>query len=280
MYQKIDLSKTVFIDIETVPEHPSYAHLDAGWRMHWQDKWKKTRAQRYRFVFDRDLPDAADTDLTAEAEAAYREAGLYAEFGKICCITVGKFVDYYSGSGKRHFKVTSIYGTEEKLILENLCKGLHSMADTTGTGKFGDKVRFVWSICGHNVREFDVPYMCRRLLVHGMSLPDLLDCAGMRPWEVTQVIDTMELWKFGDNKNFTSLNLLAQRFGIPSPKDGMDGSGVYDAYLEGRHDEIGTYCGRDVSTLAQLLLRWRNEDLLLDEEIEYASKFVGELVRV
>lgn len=271
MYQKIDLAKTVFIDIETVPEQTVFDLLDETWQYHWQDKWRKTRAMRYRHVFDEEIPEEPLLSPTEEAAQAYREAGLYAEFGKVCCVTVGLFKEYYKEPGGRHFQVTSFYGTDECQILDMLARGLKGKNEMIG-GMNGRGGRFAWTIIGHNVKEFDVPYLCRRMLVHGMDMPDMLDVAGKKPWDIPHIVDTMELWKFGDYKSFTSLNLLAHRFDIPSPKDNMDGSGVFDAYRQGLHDDIGRYCGKDVQTVAQLLLRWRKEELLLDEEVEYVAK--------
>lgn len=271
MFKKIDLEKTVFIDIETVPEFASYDAMDAAWQYHWTDKWRKVRAQRYRMVFDKEPPAAADTDLTAEAHGAYKEAGLYAEFGKICCVTVGVFKEYTTAGGGRHLQVNSFYGPDEEQILTMLCKGLSGKTERHRNGR---NDRYCWNLAGHNVREFDVPYLCRRMLVNGIDLPELLDCAGLKPWEVPHVVDTMELWKFGDYKAYTPLNLLAQRFGVPSPKGEMDGSGVYEAYLQGNFDSIGKYCGLDVLTVAQLVLRWRNEELLQEDEIEMKMHFL------
>jgi hypothetical protein len=265
MHKRIDLAKTLFIDIETVPEAIAYTELDPTWQAFWDDKWKKTRTNRYKHVFEGDMPDVELADLPAEAAQAYKEAGLYAEFGKICCITVGLFKEYHTEPGQRHLQLTSFYGEDERLILDTVSKGIKGKSETSNTGRAS---RFDWNILGHNVKEFDVPYLCRRLLVHGLEFPPMLDIAGLKPWDVTHIVDTMELWKFGDYKNYTPLSLLAHRFGIPSPKDAMDGSEVYEYYRTGRLAAIADYCAKDVKTLAQLMLRWRGEELLTDDEVE------------
>jgi hypothetical protein len=269
-YQTINLAKTLFIDIETVPEQADYAELDPVWQEYWLDKWKKTRVTRYKHVFDGVLPEVPTAQgLAHEAEQAYKEAGLYAEFGKVCCITVGTFKDYHERAGQRHFELISFYGTDEASLLSTLAKGLKGKSEMTTAGR---GTRFAWTIAGHNIKEFDIPYICRRLLVHGLDFPSMLDIAGLKPWEILHLADTMEMWKFGDYKNFTPLALLAHRFGIPSPKGDMEGSQVYDAYQKGMLDDIATYCAKDVLTLAQLLLRWRGEELLHETEVETVLK--------
>jgi hypothetical protein len=266
MYKRIDLAKALFIDIETVPENRTFDDLDPEWQYHWEDKWKKTRFSRYKHVFEGEMPDPATADLKDEAAQAYKEAGLYAEFGKICCVTIGRFKEYHNDPGQRHFILTSFYGEDERTILETVCKGLNGLDEKISLGR---NVQYAWNIIGHNVREFDIPYLCRRLLVHGLAFPPMLDIAGLKPWDVVHIVDTMELWKFGDFKNFTPLSLLAHRFGIPSPKDDMHGGEVYKYYSEGKLDDIARYCSKDVKTLAQLVLKWRGEDLLIDDELEY-----------
>ena len=128
-------------------------------------------------------------------------------------------------------------------------------------------------LCAHNGKEFDFPYMCRRLLVNLLPLPQLLEIAGKKPWEI-QHIDTMELWKFGDYKSFTSLNLLAAIFDIPTPKDDIDGSMVGDVYWEEQNIErIVSYCQKDVLTVAQIIRKFRGEKLIEDFNVEYAEDF-------
>jgi len=270
-FRALNFAKTLFIDIETVPEEQDFAHLSPDWQDFWADKWKKTRAMRYKHVFaGQPMPDTTTEEtLAIEAAQAYKEAGLYAEFGKICCITVGTFKDYHARPGERHFEMLSFYGQNEAALLATIAKGIKAKSETIMAGRGS---RPAWTITGHNIREFDIPYLCRRMLVNDIELPPMLDIAGLKPWEVVHLADTMEMWKFGDYKSYTPLALLAQRFGIPSPKDDMDGSQVYKAYTDGNLDAIGTYCAKDVLTLAQLLLRWRGEALLTEDEVETVLK--------
>jgi len=269
-FAHLDLSKALFIDIETVPEQRAFADLEPEWQKLWQEKWNKTRTQRYKHVFD-DAIEAhiSQAQLTAEAATAYKEAGLYAEFGKICCISIGQFKEYKQRPGQRHFLLQSFYGQQEGVLLSTFSKGIKGKTEMTTAGR---GTRFAWSLVGHNIKEFDVPYLCRRLLVLGQELPPMLDIAGLKPWEVMHMVDTMELWKFGDFKNFTPLALLAKLFTIPSPKATMDGSQVGDYYLQGDLPAIAHYCAQDVLTLAQLVLRWRGEDILQEDEVETVLK--------
>ncbi len=122
-------------------------------------------------------------------------------------------------------------------------------------------------LCAHNGKEFDFPYMARRMLINGIKLPAILDTAGKKPWEVNH-LDTMELWKFGDYKNYTSLELLAAVFNIPTPKDDIDGSQVWEVYWKEKDlSRIVTYCCKDVLTVAQIFRRYRGEELIPEEKV-------------
>ncbi len=239
MLEHLDLTKILVLDIETVPQEPSYSSLPEKW----QNLWDKKAAFLKK--------NEEETSATI-----YPRAGIYAEFGKIVCISVGIF----NRSGNFwQFRVKSFYGDNEKLLLEEfnqLITRYYNQPDHL--------------LCGHNAKEFDFPYMCRRMLINGVEIPNALNIAGRKPWEV-QHLDTMELWKFGDFKSFTSLELLASTFQIPTPKDDIDGSMVWKVYWEEKNlERIKTYCQKDVVTVAQLLLRFRNEKLLTEEEVIFA----------
>ena len=182
----------------------------------------------------------------------YERAGIWAEFGKIICISAGFFTQ--KGS-ERQFRVTSFHGAEKELLVA-----------------FKNKLESHFNrpqhlLVAHNGKEFDFPYIARRMIIHGISLPQKLNLFGKKPWEVPH-LDTMELWKFGDYKTFTSLKLLAHVLGVPSPKEDIDGSQVRTVYYEENDlDRIIQYCERDVITVAQLFLRFRNEALLEDHQI-------------
>ncbi|MFX0555926.1 3'-5' exonuclease [Maribacter sp. CXY002] len=235
MLYKINLEHILFLDIETVPETADFKELGEDKQELWE---QKTRYQRK----DEFTP-----------EEFYDRAGIWAEFGKIVCISVG----YFKLNGDtKSFRVTSFFGEETTLLKEfkNLLNGHFSHAKHL--------------LCAHNGKEFDFPYIARRMIINGISLPYKLDLFGKKPWEVSH-LDTMELWKFGDFKHYTSLKLMANVLGIPSPKEDIDGSMVRDVYYEEKNlDRIVTYCELDVATTAQVFLKLRNEDLLEDYEIK------------
>jgi 3'-5' exonuclease len=237
MLKNLALNQVLFLDVETVPLHENHESLSDIEKKLW-----KKKADILSKNPEKDTP-----------ESLYQRAGIYAEFGKIICISTGHFVE---GSNKRAFRLRSFYGDDEKQLLIAFCDYLNRNHPAKTT-----------LLCAHNGKEFDFPYISRRLLINGLPLPAHLDLAGKKPWEVNH-IDTMELWKFGDYKSFTSLELLAHVFSIPTPKDDIDGSKVYEVYYKEKNlPRIVDYCGKDVITLLQLMLRWKNMPLLNEEEI-------------
>jgi hypothetical protein len=234
MIEKLRLDHILFLDIETVPEHEHYHTLDAELQGLWETK---TQYQRKDEI---------------DPETFYERAGIWAEFGKIACISVG----YFTLKGDiRNFRVTSFFGEEKKILLDfaNLLNN-----------HFGQAQHL---LCGHNAKEFDIPFIARRMIIHQVALPAKLNLFGKKPWEIPH-LDTLELWKFGDYKHFTSLKLLTKILGIPSPKGDIDGSQVAQVYyVEKDIDRIVTYCEKDTIAVAQLFLRFRREDLLIEDEI-------------
>jgi 3'-5' exonuclease len=238
MLSGIDLDKILFLDIETVPAVYRFEDLDDRSRSLWE---AKTR------FFQRD----GET-----AESIYGKAGIYAEFGRIVCISVGVVTESSEGRGLR---VKSFCNDDEKELLEELGEMLDR--------HFNTERHF---LCAHNGKEFDFPYIARRMLINGVRLPRILDTAGKKPWQVTH-LDTLELWKFGDRKHFTSLDLLVHIFGIPSPKTDISGSDVGRVYWEEKDlPRIVKYCEQDVLALAQLVLRYRGEELIPVENVVVA----------
>ena len=234
MIEKIALDHILFLDIETVPETENFHELDPV-----KQELFATKTQYQR-----------KDDFTPEE--FYERAGIWAEFGKIICISVGYFT---LKSDIRHFRVTSFFGEETKILKDfsNLLNNHFSQPQHL--------------LCGHNAKEFDFPFIARRMLIHGIQIPQKLNLFGKKPWEVPH-LDTMELWKFGDYKTFTSLILLTNILGIPSPKDDIDGSEVGKVfYIDKDLDRIITYCEKDVIAVAQVFLKMRREDLLIEEEI-------------
>lgn len=235
MLEKLDLEKVLFLDIETVPQYPAYDDVPEDWKPLWDKKAK--------FLSRND----------ENPDELYERAGIYAEFGKIVCISVGILS---VKMGEKQLRVKSYANDDETVLLAGFCELLNEYFNT----------RF-HLLCAHNGKEFDFPYIARRLLINGMKLPGLLDIAGKKPWEISH-LDTMELWKFGDYKNFTSLQVLSAVFGIPTPKDDIDGSQVAAVYYEENNlDRIVRYCQKDVVTLVRLLLKYRGEALLEDNAI-------------
>ena len=187
-------------------------------------------------------------------KAFYPWAGIWAEFGKIICISIGHFV--FKGQ-LRKFRMTTFSGKEKKLLLE-----FKSLLNQHFNGP-----RHL--LCAHNGKEFDFPFMARRMLIHKIQLPAKLNLCGKKPWEIPH-LDTLELWKFGDYKHYTSLKLLTNVLGIQSPKDDIDGSEIYTVfYKEKDLERIVNYCQKDTLTVAQILLRLRDEALLSKDEITY-----------
>jgi uncharacterized protein YprB with RNaseH-like and TPR domain len=237
MLENIKLNQILFLDIETVPACASFSDLPENMQKLWQRKAAS-------------FPEKDKQEI----DGTYSRAGIYAEFGKIVCISTG-FI--YSKDGKNRFRLKSFYGDDEKLILEEFNKLLDSSFQTIDH-----------YLCAHNGKEFDFPYIARRSLINGVKLPVLLDNAGKKPWE-TKHLDTMELWKFGDFKHYTSLNLLTAIFNIPTPKDDIDGSDVWKVYWINKDlPRIVTYCQKDVLAVAQLFLRYTGRELIKEEDIE------------
>lgn len=236
MISKLNLEHILFLDIETVPETQHFTELDTDKQELWEAKSLYQRKEDYT------------------AEEFYPRAGIWAEFGKIICISVGYFS---SVEGDRAFRVTSFHG-EEKQLLKDFKSLLISHFS---------QARHL--LCAHNGKEFDFPYIARRMIINNMTLPYKLNLFGKKPWEVPH-LDTLELWKFGDYKNYTSLKLLTNVLGIPSPKDDIDGSEVYSTYYNLNDiDRIITYCEKDTIAVAQVLLRLRGDALLEPHEIKH-----------
>lgn len=232
MLDNLNPLNILFLDIETVPQYGSYAEVPDTFKNLWEKKCAF-------LVKEEETP-----------ESIYSRAGIYAEFGKIICISVGCFTK------DETFRIKSFYGDDEKQLLNEFSSMINRSFYSP------DKI-----LCAHNGKEFDFPYICRRMLIHGMKLPAILDIRGKKPWEIMH-LDTMELWKFGDYKSYTSLNLLAAIFGIPTPKDDIDGSMVWEVYWKLNDlNRIVTYCQKDVVTIAQLFRKYRCEELLAPDEI-------------
>ncbi len=228
MLKKILSHKVLFLDIETVPEVSNWQELPEEWKNLWAKKVEKQLSEN-------ETPE----------EFYDKRAGILAEFGKIICISCGIITD------ENKVRLKSFYGDNESEILNEFKKMLSDKYFASNL-----------ILCAHNGKEFDFPFMARRMIINGIELPDSLNLQGKKPWEILH-LDTMELWKFGDYKHYTSLNLLAAVLGIPTPKDDIDGSQVASVYYDD-HDleRIKTYCEKDVLTVAQIFRKFRGEELL------------------
>jgi hypothetical protein len=220
MLHKINLRNILFLDIETVPENAGFQELSEEKKELFEQKTKYQRKE----------------DQTPEE--FYERAGIWAEFGKIICISVGYFT---FKSDIRTFRVTSFFG-EEKQLLNDFCNLLNN--------HFSKPEHLLW-----------------RMIINRIRIPEKLNLFGKKPWEVSH-LDTLELWKFGDYKHYTSLKLLTNILNIPSPKDDIDGSQVAEVYyVEKDIDRIIRYCEKDVIAVAQILLRLKREEILDESEI-------------
>jgi len=239
MLKDLKIENLLFLDIETVPEVYKFDQIDEKTKELFESKTRFMRKEEttYDMIYD-------------------QRAGIYAEFGKIVCISVGFVTN--SGTGKQ-IRMKSYYHEDEETLLLQFKKLLDE--HYTDPNK---------ALCGHNAKEFDFPYICRRMLIHGITLPYALDIAGKKPWEIKH-IDTMELWKFGDFKAYTSLALLCHVFKIPTPKDDISGADVARVYFEENDlERIKVYCEKDVVALIQLLLKMQGEGLIDEGDIQYS----------
>ena len=238
MLDQIKIKNVLFLDIETVPIKENFEDLNAPFKRLWEEKTVWQRKEEY-----------------SPSEYYKLKAGIMAEFAKIICISVGYL---FTEKSKNHFRIKSFYGDDEKQIIADFNTLLNS--------QFNKKQH---QLCAHNGKEFDFPFIARRTLINGLNLPKLLDIAGKKPWEISH-LDTMELWKFGDYKHYTSIKLLAALFDIPTPKDDIDGSQVAKVYWEEKDlERIKIYCQKDTLTVAQLLLKYKGEDLISENNIEF-----------
>ena len=239
MLKNVNYSKILFFDIETVPQTFDYNELDERGQGLWD---KKTR-----FIQERE---------NLSPEEVYDKAGIYAEFGRVVCISLG-FV--LQKEGETQIRIKSIANEDEIALLQEFLDLLNSYYDSPD-----------FLFCAHNGKEFDIPFLCRRILINNLKIPYMLNVSGKKPWEIKH-LDTMELWKFGDFKNYTSLDLLTYIFKIPTPKDDMDGSQVAKVFYQDKDlDRIIHYCEKDVVATIQLFRKYQGDSLIDKEFIQIA----------
>jgi DNA polymerase elongation subunit (family B) len=230
------------LDIETVPQYPDHNSLPLEGAKLFFDKISKTVPENFKIE-----------------EVYHQKAGIFAEFGKIICISTGFF--YNDVKGNTCLKIKSIYGDDEVALLKQFVEL---------TDKFC-KHKPKFQFAGHNIREFDIPYICRRMVINQIPLPGCLHIYGAKPWEIC-MSDTMQWWKFGDYKNYTSLHLLASILGVPTSKDDIDGSMVQHVYYKEKNlARIVTYCEKDVAVVARIIQRFKNLPLVEQENIVFVN---------
>lgn len=236
MLDHIDFNKVLFLDIETVPQYTDYDQVPERMRMLWDEKAARLKER--------------SGDASNVGDPLYDRAGIYAEFGKVICICIGIMAD-------STFRMKSFHGHDEQEVLSDFSKLLRQNL------KGGD-----WFLCAHNGKEFDFPYLSRRMLIQGIDIPDMLQNAGKKPWEVKH-LDTMELWKFGDFKSYTSLDLLTMVMGLPSPKDQISGADIHRVYYEEKDlDKIVEYCMKDTLAVAQILRRFKGMSFIEPSQVQ------------
>lgn len=251
MIDSIDIGQVLFLDIETVSGKASFEKLNDAMKALWTTKAHQIKRRK-------------DDPMTEEEVAdVYEEmAGIYAEYGKIVCISVG-IVKRDKETDDLVIRLKSFASENERELLHDFSNLLLKHFNNT-TRQF---------LCGHNIREFDVPYICRRMVINQMALPGMLQVAGKKPWETKHLLDTMELWKFGDYKSYTSLKLLAAILDFPSPKDDIDGGKVGQVYWQDQDlDRISFYCEKDVLATAQLFLKYQRKPILEGEQVVHVGR--------
>ncbi|MCB0647182.1 MAG: ribonuclease H-like domain-containing protein [Saprospiraceae bacterium] len=239
-YSIKNLTSTLFIDVETVSEVAQYSELSPIFKELWDKKGRRLLGSGMNY-------DDAKHDLYKN------NAAIYAEFGKIICISAG----YITSDG--HLRVKSFAGHDEAMILEEFAVMV--------THHFDDPKAYFF--CGHNLKEFDIPYICRRMIKHGVSMPNMLDIAGKRPWQTEHLLDTLDMWRFGDIKGYTSLALICAVLDIESPKNDIDGSMVGKVYWEDKDlERICKYCAHDVVATVKVMLKFLHARSLDEDQIE------------
>ncbi len=239
--QQIAIENLFLIDIETVSGVPNFHLLNDEWKELWTEKILKN------------LP----SDTTAE-DYYPKRAAILAEFAKVVCISTGYFK---KENNQWQLRIKSFYSENEKQVLESFTKMLEQLHSKNSR----------WIFTGHNIKEFDIPFLSRRMLVNNITIPPYIDFQNMKPWD-TPVLDTLHLWRFGDYKHYTSLKLLAATLGVPSPKDDIDGSKVGEVFwIEKNLERIAIYCQKDVATVGNVILRFKNLPLLTEEQIIFVD---------
>lgn len=247
MFTRTQLEKIIFFDIETAGYESSLDELSS--RL--QELWKK-RAEYLRTTLSTKYPENSGL---SDDDMYQMKSALQAEFGRVVCVSFGRIK--FDDAGEPRAQILSYAGTDEKTLL------VQSFDLIEKFGKTGAK------LAGHNIKRFDIPFLCKRSFINGLTPPPALQVWDMKPWEIP-VIDTSELWSFGAwQEGFTSLDLLTAALGLPSPKDEMNGSEVHSNFYNGKINEIQHYCQKDVISLIRVMLALAGENHLKESNITY-----------
>ena len=248
---KHNLKRCLFLDIETVPEYSDFGSLPDVKKELWILKANQIR----RGLTTGNASEKSDADLYFE------KAGIFAEFAKVVCVSMGFL--HFEDTVPSIMRIKSLAGDDETRILDDLSRILVNHYNDPENSR----------LCGHNIKEFDIPFLCRRMVINGIKFPPVLDISGKKPWQTSHILDTMDMWRFGDYKNYTSLQLLAATLGIVSPKDDIDGSMVSEVYWKDEDIErIVKYCQKDVITVIQIMMKFAGLPLFSAESIEYINQ--------
>ena len=241
------IKKTLVLDIETASMVDSFENLSIRTKSFWTKKCQNLKAFQ-----------TEDLNESSASLLYQKKAAIYSEFSKVICISVGIFeVD----DEIKSLRVKSFYGDDENSILQSFASLLND--------HFYDKYHH--TISGHNLKEFDIPFLCRRMIINNIRLPNLLRIHGAKPWQVPHLVDTLELWKFGDYKNYSSLDLLCHILNIPTPKDQMNGSDVSQMYWNGGIHAIKEYCEKDIVATSRILLKLLGSLHLDDDMVTFIA---------
>lgn len=236
---KLNLENIFFLDTETVPQFPNFSDMPEEFQKLWADKSEKLKS--------------SEPDQTPETLYNTR-GGIYSEFGKIVCISVGFF---RKEQNVLKLRLKSYFDDDETIILTQFSEMIRT--------HFKPSIHY---LCAHNGKEFDFPYIARRTIINKMKLPDIFDLFGKKPWETEYFLDTMQLWRFGDIKNYTSLKLLCHILNIPTPKIDIEGKDVVNVYWKDNNlKRIAEYCEKDVLAIARLVMRYKGMEIIPDEDV-------------
>jgi hypothetical protein len=239
MLTTINIENILFLDIETVPMMADYNQLPANFKKHWDKKCGQLSKYDQALTEDQKMPDKM-----------FERAGIYAEFGKVICVSTGIV--------KNQTLWIKSYSSDDEGQLLSEFAGMLNKANE----------KRIQYLCAHNGKEFDYPYLIRRMLINNIQIPSMLDISGKKPWEVNH-FDTMELWKFGDYKNFTSLDLLSAIFSLPTPKDDINGADVGRVYWVDKDlPRITQYCQKDVVTIVNLFLKFQGKSIIDETAVQ------------